>query len=127
MGCTVSIPHQTFYANELYNGHRYYATIEKEYFDEGCFTYAFKGKLHGKGPENNKSCVTKAFENVSSAKMSDMRGYLKTSTLAKDFGNEFIRTCLPALRYLELNVEVDFVMPFVATIKRLASIETCGL
>ena len=106
MGCTVS--HQTFYSTNAYNGCRYYATIEND-------------------PENEKECVVKVFQDKIADQLSDMKEDVDVSSFAKDFADEFQRSCSPTLKFFGLQFEIDFVQTFVAKMKQLAGVKTCGL
>ena len=83
--------------------------------------------MHGKGPQNNKECVVKIFQEKVSDQLSAVRPDKNASIKAKHFAVEFQRICSPRLKNLLLEFEIEFVLPLIATMKRLSGVATCGL
>ena len=117
MGGTYS--HETYLSqnSDVYDGNRYSATFQEDWFAEGACRYAFKGTLAGPGPRNGDTCVTKVFKSEYAKNFVQWAPDIAASKKAFRFAQEFASNYMPRIRNRVREREIEFLIPLIAKMK----------
>lgn len=105
---------------DTYDGRRYSARFQNNYFAEGACRWAFQGTLHGYGSRNDTKCVTKVFKNEVAKKMKDWAPDIAASKKAFGYAKHFQEQYFWKIRNYSSDKEIEFLIPLIATMKNIS-------